>query len=135
MTYSRLFFFSALLALAGVFAAPAQAYTSNYGYDLSGIEIRRIGNDKIFFREFQDRAMHKTVVILGQRGVPRSAVRKITIDTHGGEPGASFFGGGSLSVNYDLWVTLDGCPTSIYLNASASGNITNLWDKGGCLGH
>jgi len=134
MTYFRLVFFGALLALAGCAAAPAQAYNSNYGYDLSGIEIRRIGNDKIFFREFQDRAMHKTLEILGQRGVPRAAVKKITIDTHGGEPSGGFFGGGSLSVNYDLWVTLDGCPKSIYLNASASGNITNLWDKGGCLG-
>lgn len=132
MTYFRLVCLSALLILTGLGTASAQAYSSNYGYDLSGIEIRRIGNDKIFFREFQDRAMHKTLVILNQRGVPRAAVKKIIIDTQGGETGRGIFGN-SLSVSYDLWVTLEGCPKSIYLNASASGNITNLWDKGGCL--
>ncbi len=117
--------------------APAQAgeirSPSDWGYDLSGIEIRRIGNDKIFFREFQNRAMHNALVMLAQRGVPRGAVSAITIDTQGGDSGGNFFGGGHGFVQYDLWVRVEGCAKNIMFNARHSGSITTMYDKGGCL--
>lgn len=105
--------------------------TRPYGGDLSGIEIRRIGNDAIRFRESQDRAIVNSLRYLEANGVTKDRIQQVTVETQGGE--RSGFGFVGSSPRYAVWVSVKGCESSLLFQASAGGSIATPRDRGGCL--
>lgn len=101
-------------------------------FDLTGIEIRRVGNDQVHFREFQNRAINGMVAKVTEAGVPLDAITSITIDTDASDPSGSF-SRGSLSVRYSVWVNIDGCDKSVFGSARATGRLSSFDDRGNCL--
>lgn len=106
-------------------------YSSAYGGDLSGIEIRRIGNDAIRFREFQDRAIINSLGFLEASGVKRERIEGITVETQGGD--SSGFGTFRSMPSYGVWISVKDCDSSIFFRGSASGAIARPRDRAGCL--
>jgi hypothetical protein len=101
---------------------------------LQGIEIDRIGQDRVGLREFQDRAMAKAVAFAINRGVARQRIIRITVDTLGGDVHRSL--GVEVRrtpVSYTLWLRINGCESDVVFRASATGRIGAPRDRSGCL--
>ena len=131
LTLSKPLMILLLLTAAGTIgetAGPALAQD----FDLTDIEIRRVGNDQVHFREFQNRAINDMVARVTEAGVPLDAITSITIDTDASDPSGSF-SRGSLSVRYSVWVNIDGCDKSVFGSARATGRLSSFDDRGNCL--
>ncbi len=125
---------NAIVSAGGSYSGGSGAgltYSSAYGGDLSGIEIRRIGNDAIRFREFQDRTMFNALGFLEAHGIERERLKRITIETQGG--GSSGFGSFGSMPSYGVWISIEGCESDIFFRGSASGAIARPRDRAGCL--
>ena len=106
-------------------------YTTPFRGDLSDIEIRRIGNDSIRFRENQDRAIGNALGHIEASGVQRERIRSVTVDTQGGGSfGNSFV---RSAPRFGVWVNIDGCDSSVFYQANPSGSIGRPRDSSGCL--
>ena len=136
MKLGRLTVSKPLVMLLALIAAGAIGETAGSAlaqdFDLTGIEIRRVGNDQVHFREFQNRAINEMVTRVTEAGVPLDAITSITIDTDASDPSGSF-ARGSLSVRYSVWLNIDGCDKSVYGSARATGRLSSFDDRGNCL--
>lgn len=99
--------------------------------DLSGIEVRRIGNDQVRLREFQDRAIANSIAHLESQGIERERIKSVTVDTIGGESSGSLSIG--TSARYMVWVKVDGCEKDVMYNAGPTGQVSTPRDSGACL--
>jgi hypothetical protein len=99
--------------------------------DLSGIEVRRIGNDQVRLREFQDRAIANSIAHLQSQGIERERIKSVTVDTIGGESSGSLTIG--TSARYMVWVKVDGCEKDVMYNAGPTGQVSTPRDSGACL--
>ena len=114
---------------------------SNVGYtttgdtraDLQGIEIRRIGNDQVRLREFQDRAIVNSISHLEANGIERGRIESVTVDTVGGETSGGFRSL-STSARYMVWINIEGCERSVMFNAGPTGQVGTPRDSSACLG-
>lgn len=106
--------------------------TSYYAAQFEGLKIRRIGNDQVGNREFQNRAIANALADLAARGVDRDRIENVTVSTSGGE-GSSGFGGLSFNYSFDLWFNIKGCESSIVYRAGPTGRITTGYGGGECL--
>ena len=88
--------------------------------DLSGIDVRRIGNDQVRLREFQDRAIANSIAHLGSQGIERERIKSVTVDTIGGESG------GSLSIGHPFGATGARMVTTMANELARSGKETAL---------
>ena len=101
--------------------------------DLQGIEIRRIGNDQVRLREFQDRAIINSISHLEAAGIERGRIENVTVDTTGGETGGGFRSL-STSARYMVWINIEGCERSVMFNAGPTGQVSAPRDSSACLG-
>ena len=105
---------------------------------LQGIEIDRIGRDRVHQREFQDRAMAEAVAYALERGVARERIERITVETTGGarRSGMRSRARGGVRrtpVRFTVWLRITDCETSILFRANANGRIATPNDRSGCL--
>ena len=101
---------------------------------LQGVEINRIGRDRLGLREFQDRAMARAVAYAMEHGVARQRINHFTVETIGGQSGSSgSVGGRRTPVRFTLWMRIEGCESNVVFNASATGQIASPRDRSGCL--
>ena len=101
--------------------------------DLQGIEIRRIGNDQVRLREFQDRSILNALAYLDAHGIGRGRIESVTVDTIGGETGGGFRSL-STSARYMVWINIEGCESNVMFNAGPTGQVGTLRDSSTCLG-
>ena len=111
-------------------AAPAEL--------LQGIEIDRIGRNRVQLREFQDRAMAEAVAYVVDRGVGRERIELITVETVGGDRRSGMRSrarGGvrRTPVRFTVWLRIADCEASVLFRAGATGRIAEPKDKSGCL--
>ena len=104
---------------------------------LQGIEIDRIGRNRVHLREFQNRAMAEAVAYAMERGIARERIERVTVETSGGgRSGASMGvrGGARRSpVRFAVWLRIADCEASVLFRANASGQIAKPRDRNGCL--
>ena len=125
--------FVALALLAGC----AEGAGSNpgtrayYAAEFEGLQIRRIGNDTLGSREFQNRAILSALNRLAAGGVPRADIEHITVSVDGGfqQAGGLF----SSASTFRIWVDVKGCDDDVMFQARASGSITAVQDEAHCL--
>jgi hypothetical protein len=115
-------------------AGSGVGYTTTGGTraDLQGIEIRRIGNDQVRLREFQDRSVLSALAYLDAHGIERGRIESVTVDTIGGETGGGF-GAMHSAARYSVWVNVKGCERSVSFNAGPTGRVAAPHDPGACL--
>lgn len=131
----------AILLLAGLGLASCandgahHGTTADYAAEFQGLEIRRIGNDQVGNREFQNRAISNSLRDLAAHGIGRDRIEDITVSTSGGE-GARSSAFPTLAANYryDVWFNIKGCDSSVVYRAGPTGGITTGQDKSACLG-
>ena len=115
-------------------ATPSSGGRSAPAELLQGIEINRIGQDRVGLREFQDQAMARSVAFAMGRGVARQRITHITVDTTGGEARRSrSIAARRTPVRFTVWLRIEGCESNIVFNASATGQIGAPRDSSGCL--
>ena len=116
---------------AGV-SVGSQEQNTAYGGNLEGIEIRRIGNDQVYNREYQNRAIYNSLAYTEKSGIARERIKSITVDTTGGEQS-----GGLLLMRtaprYRVWINIEGCDASVSFYANSTGQVASPSDKSGCL--
>ena len=104
---------------------------------LQGIEIDRIGRNRVHLREFQDRAMAEAVAYATERGVARERIERITVETSGGGRSGAPMGvrGGARRspVRFAVWLRIADCEANVLFRANATGRIARPRDKSGCL--
>ena len=109
--------------------------TADYAAEFKGLEIRRIGNDQIGNREFQNRAISNGLRNLEAQGIGRDRIEDVTVSTSGGEAArSSAFPLLGVNYNYDVWFNVKGCDSPVVYRAGPTGAITTSVDKSGCLG-
>jgi len=105
--------------------------TAHYAAEFEGLKIRRIGNDQVGNREYQNRAISNGLRDLAAHGIARDRIEDITVSTSGGEGSSTF--GFSLNYTYNVWFNIEGCDSPIVYRAGPTGAITTSVDKAGCL--
>ena len=100
---------------------------------LQGVEINRIGRDRLGLREFQDRAMARAVAYAMERGVPRQRVERITVETFGGQSRGGSLTARRTPVRFTLWMRVQDCDSNVVFNAGPTGQISAPRDRSGCL--
>ena len=109
--------------------------TSAYAAEFQGLDIRRIGNDRVGNREFQNRAILNGLQDLEAHGIGRDRIEGITVSTSGGELSrSSIFPTIGRTFTYDVWYKIKGCESSVLYRAGPTGGITTSNDTSGCLG-
>ena len=114
---------------------------SNVGYtttgdtraDLQGIEIRRIGNDQVRLREFQDRAIVNSISHLKANGIERGRIESVTVDTIGGETCCDLLLF-VISALYMVWINIEGCESNGVIPRRKNSKVGTLRDSSTCLG-
>ena len=105
---------------------------------LQGIEIDRIGRNRVHLREFQDRAMAEAVAYVMDRGLARQRIERVTVETIGGarRSGMRSRARGGVRrtpVRFTVWLQVEGCEASVLFRANATGRIAEPKDRSGCL--
>ena len=100
--------------------------------DLGDIEIRRIGNDRVGLREYQDRAIVNSISHLEANGIERGRIESVTVDTIGGETGGGLLSL-STSARYMVWINIEGFESNVRVNAGPTGQVRAPRDTSACL--
>lgn len=108
-------------------------YDSAYNGEITDIPVRRIGNDDIFNREFQDRALVNALGYIEASNISRERIRRVIISVEGGDSDRNRRFSVGTSRQFGVWVGLHDCDSDIFFRGNSVGHIARPNDEAGCL--
>lgn len=98
------------------------------------VRINKIGDFHPAYGDYADIALRNALEAAVAASVPADALREATVAPVTQIVAAPLPGPLGYPTYYDIWVSVEGCASALYMKAGSTGRVFALHDKAGCLG-